>query len=378
MKNFSYKISFVIFFLLLVSLPLATILIPKENFSEIENRFLKQFPEFSVDNVIDRKYMKGIESYISDHFVARTKWIELKTNIELLVGKKESNNVYILKDRLVEKLETPDYKEIDKSIQSINNFAIDNKIPTYVMIAPTATGIYSEDLPKNAPKYDQKQFIKSIYDKLSPEVTSLDAYNPLFSNRDDYIFYRNDHHWTSLGAYYAYASTIKKMGFTPIPLEKFDIEHASNDFKGTLFSKSLYDRIPADSLDLYYYEDGTKITSVEINTGKEIQKYDSMYFREYLNKKDKYATFLGSNQPIVTVKTDSPNGQKLVIFKDSYAHCYIPFLAQHYSEITMVDMRYINAPYKQVIDMTNYNQALFLYNGSTFSTDSNIKKLDMK
>lgn len=376
MKNLPQKITFILFFGFLVTLALITSFKPKEEFSDTENRVLQSFPEFSAQNVFERKFMNGIEKYVADHFVGRTSWIGLKTKTELAVGKKESNGVYILPDRLVEKLDNPNMNDVNKSINAINNFAEKNNIETYIMIAPTSTGIYSEELPKNAPKYDQKLFIDEIYSKMSSKIVKLDAFTPLFSNRDQYIYYRNDHHWTSLGAYFAYSSTIKKMGFTPVPLEKFDVEHASNSFMGTLYSKAIYDKIKPDTLDIYYNESGAKITSYEVNDGKKVTSYDSIYFREYLNKKDKYATFCGENEPLVTIKTDSTSNKKLLVFKDSYAHCYVPFLAQHYSEITMLDMRYINTSYNNIVNIKDYDQALFLYNGSTFASDTNIKKLD--
>lgn len=229
MKNLAHKISFLIFFGLLIIIPLLTCVLPKQESSEIENKTLKKFPTFSVDNVFSRKYMKDIEEYISDHFVGRTAWISARTDMELLSGKADINDVYILKDRLVEKVLPPNFTEIDKSVAAINNFAANNSTPVYVMLAPTATGIYSSKLPKNAPQYDQRKFIEEVYGKLTENVITLDAYSSLFGNREEYIYYRNDHHWTSLGAYYAYAATIKKMGFSPTPLNKFDIEHASDD-----------------------------------------------------------------------------------------------------------------------------------------------------
>ena len=84
----------------------------------------------------------------------------------------------------------------------------------------------------------------------------------------------------------------------------------------------------------------------------------------------------GENQPVVNIKTDSYNENKLLVIKDSYANAYIPFLCQHYSEITMLDMRYIDVPYDEVINTDDYNQVLFLYNYSTFAQDKNIRKLD--
>ena len=165
------------------------------------------------------------------------------------------------------------------------------------------------------------------------------------------------------------------MGFSPIYLSSFDIQHASSDFMGTLYSKVLYDKITPDTIDFYYYNKGVKINSVEVDTGVEIKAYNSIYFNEFLDKKDKYSSFLGTNQQIVTIKTDSPTNKKLLLFKDSYAHCYIQFLAQHYSEIKMVDMRYINGSIEDYVDVEGYDQIMFLYNASNFATDENLKKL---
>ena len=377
MKNLPQKISFILFFSFLVVVALVTVFKPKLDFSENENRVLEKFPEFSAEKIFNRKFMNGLESYISDHFVGRTEWIRTKTGAELLSGKRESNGVFILKDRLAEKLPEPDMKEVDKSIAAINNFSLDNKnAHIYAMIVPTSTGIYSDELPLNVPQYDQKMFIDEVYDKLSDNIIQLDAYTPLYTNRQQYIYYRNDHHWTTLGAYYAYDSAVKDMGFTPIPLGKYDIEHANNEFKGTLYSKALYDKIPADTIDIYYNTSGPEITSYEVNDGKETTECSSIYFREYIDKKDKYETFCGPNEPAATIKTNVGNNSKLLIIKDSYAHCYVPFLAQHYSEITMLDLRYINDSYKDIVNMDEYDDVLFLYNVSTFASDTNIKKLD--
>lgn len=376
-KNITHVISFILFFGLLVSLPLITVFAPKDKFSETENRYLEEFPKFSTERVFNRKFMNGIETYLADHFVGRTSWIKGKTSLELLSGKEESNGIYITAERLLEKLPDPNFTEVEKSIAAINNFAERyENIQTFLMIVPTATGVYGDTIPKNAPNYNQEKFISSVYEKTSESVISLDAYGTLSANRDQYIYYRNDHHWTSLGAYLTYAATIKRMGYNPIPYEKFDIEHAASDFKGTLFSKALYDNIEADAIDLYHYNSGVSVDSVLVNTGKEINTYDSLYFKEYLDKKDKYSTFCGSNQPIVTIKTDAANEKKLLILKDSYAHCYVPFLSEHYSEIVMVDMRYINMGLDQAVNIDNFDQALFLYNCASFASEENIKKLD--
>lgn len=373
-KNNLPKItSFYLFFGLITVLPIITFLLPKKDFSEIENRVLSDFPKFSVSSVLDRSFMKNSENYFADHFVGRTDWIKAKTEIELLSGKKEINGVYIDNGRMVEKLESPDYKNISRSVLAINNFAENTGLETYVMIVPTSAEIYSSTFPN----VNQKDEISKIYSELYAEnIITLDAYSALNSHKEDYIYYRTDHHWTSLGAYYVYSSTIYDMGFTPVSWDNYNIEHASSDFKGTLYSKTLYDGVDSDILDIYYTTLGTDIISVEVYTGKGTETYDSYYFREFLEKKDKYSVFGGQNQPVVTIRTNAQNDNKLLVIKDSYANSYIPFLTQHYSEITMLDMRYIDVPYNEIIDTNDYNQVLFLYNYSTFAQDKNIRKLD--
>ncbi len=376
MNRVSKTMTIGIFFGYILLLPILTLFLPKEDFSEVENRKLSSMPNFSAESVFNRKYMNGIEKYLSDHFVGRSSWIGIKTNIELAMGKKEINGVFILENRLVKRMNEPDYSLVDKSVEAINDFSEKYDMPVFVMVAPASGGIYMDELPIYSGSYNQKTLIDYVYNHLDgEEVTSLNAYSALFATRDEYIYYRTDHHWTSLGAYYAYSSTIQKMGFTPVSLGRFDIEHASRSFKGTLYSDVVYDGIQNDVIDYYFNKSGPKITSLTVGTGDKLRVFDSLYFREYLDKKDKYASFTGPNEPFVNIKTDASSGKKLLLFKDSYAHCYVPFLAQHYSEIEMVDLRYINSSLENYIDVNKYDQVMFLYNAVNFAEDENIKKL---
>ena len=366
----------IIFFGILIAFPIITIFTPKESFSDIENRTLQSMPKASAKTIYDRSYMNKLETYISDHFVGRTDWIKVKTAVETFAGKYERNGIYILDDRLVEKVAEPDYTLIDKSVSAINQFVESNNVPVYFMMVPTSSEIYREQLPESAPNANQRDLINYVYGGLSKAVSTIDVYPTMQAKKFDYIYYRTDHHWTTQGAYLAYEAASKKMGYVPVPHEMYDVEHASDSFQGTLYSKALYDGVEKDSIDIYHYTSGSNVTDVLITSeyGKDPESYDSMYFREYLDVKDKYSTFLGTNQPLVTIKTDSDGG-KLLMFKDSYAHCYVPFLTQHYSEIILVDMRYIQMSYKNVVNPEDYDQVMFLYNASSFMTDINVRKL---
>lgn len=374
--NLPSLINCAVFFAILVTLPIVTALLPKKERSETENKPLQKMPSISAKTVFNRSYMNDLETYVSDHFAGRLGWIKSKTILETSLGKRERNGIYILKDRLVEKISEPDYESIDKNIAAINKFAGENDVPVFFMIVPTSAEIYADELPKNAPNPNQRDVINYVYRSFEKGVTTLDVYPVMESNRFQYIYYRTDHHWTTRGAYLAYAAAGKKMGYTPLPEDRFDIEHASDEFLGTFYSKALYDNIEKDTLDIWHPAEGEAAHQVAITSqyGEEPKVYDSMYFREYLGVKDKYASFLGTNAPIVSIKTENEGG-KLLILKDSYAHCYAPFLTEHYSEITLVDMRYIAMSYKQLFDPEEYDQVLFLYNASSFMSDTDLRKL---
>lgn len=375
----------VLFFAILISFPIVIIISKKQVFSQNENRYLSKLPNFSFSEIYkkkdindpqDKNYMDKVEEYLCDHFPLRTYLISTKTSFDLLEGRKEINNVFILDDMLLERFNEPDYIKIDRNISYINEFAEKKWAQVYFMLVPTSAGIYRDLLPLNSEVCEQKPFVDAVYKLLNKDnITTINAFETLYSSRDEYIYYRTDHHWTSLGAYYAYADAIKAMGQSPISINKFDVEHASYNFLGTYYSKVLYNDIKPDNVDIYYCNNGTKVKSVDISTGNVTLKHNDIFFREYLSKKDKYSVFTGPNQPLVSIKTDSQSNEKLLLIKDSYAHCMIPFLLEHYKQIDMVDLRYLKDPLNNSLNLNRYNQILFLYNTSNFSTDNSFKML---
>lgn len=376
MMSNAKKISAIIFFLVITVIPLLIIILPKKEFSENENRVLTAFPSFTWDNIQSGKFMKDFEGFFSDHFIMRDEWIATKTQAELLAGKKEVNGVFILKDRLIQKVEDYDRTLVAKNVSAINGFAKRVKIPCTMMLIPTACEIQKDQLDPNVPVLNQKMLIESVYSRMAGQLSTVDVYSPLYASKDEYIYYKTDHHWTSLGAYLGYSAASRSLGYQTISLNSFDIQHASHDFYGTLYSKVIYDKTGPDTIDYYSYPKGTTVSKVVVDTGSSKKNYDSMYFREYLSQKDKYSSFLGSNQPFVTVHSNAKSGKKLLVIKDSYANSLVPFLTQHYSEITMVDLRYINVNLNEKLSLDDYDQILFAYNVESFVEDQNIVKLN--
>lgn len=372
------KVTVGVFFAVLLILAGITLFAPKQTMSEEENKVLASFPKASVRTIFDGSFMKKFDNYLSDHFAFRTSWIKVETLAQKAMGKQEINGVFITPDRLIADIAKPDKDAVDNSIAAINRYKEEfgKGKQVAMMLVPTAAEIYRESYNPYAPVLDQTQFIQDVYGRLK-NVDTVDVYTSLNAAQNSYIYYRTDHHWTSYGAYIGYAALSKTLGYNPIGSDMFNVEHASNEFLGTTYSKVLVGERMADTIDLYYYADKDVVEEVEVFTGGNTQRYQSIFFREHLNTKDKYATYLGTNQPIVTVRTNVNNGQKLLMFKDSYSHELIQFLCQHYEEITLMDMRYINQDFSQLVDPNDYTQTLFVYNVGSFVNENSLKKLNL-
>lgn len=388
-----------LFALVLGGISLFTAFLPKKEKSENENRYLADFPSAinekkletaknpaDVWNSVKWKYINDrsghafkddFETYLSDHIVRREDWVKASNRIQTLSGKKEINGVYTLDNQMIQTFKEYNADDVNNSINAMNAFA--ERFPDkqmFFMLAPTVQEFCSGKIPSYEGLLSEKTFIDDCYKKLR-NISAIDCRSFLASNSDEYIYYRTDHHWTSLGAYYAYQSAAKLLGYTAYGYGSFNIETASSDFRGTLYSKTLDDSIPADNIDYYTLSKNEPKVKMTCINGSEVKEYDSLYVRDFLNEKDKYSSFTGSNVPIVEIETDVDTDKTLLIIKDSYAHSLVPFLSKHYSKITMVDMRYINTSLNDLINLDDYSQVLFMYNAVTFAEDGNITKLGL-
>lgn len=388
-KENIYKILLIgLFALISVAVPVATIIssadLPKNAFSENENRYLEKMPEFNFDTVTDKSFMTKFENFFSDRIVLREQWIGLMNDFDRILGKKEIKGIFTEDGRMMQSWRTSDYSvdSVNKNLAAMEKFAEKYpKMKMYFMLAPNAQEIYSDTLPANCGAADQKLFIKNCYDSL-PSITGIDVYSGLLAAKNEYIYYRTDHHWTSYGAYIGYKSAASAMKFTAYSEDKFSIEHASNEFRGTLYSKTLDNSITPDTIDIYTLANNEPQVKVSVykSGAKPDSTYSSLYFREFLDVKDKYSTFLGQNVPRIDIDSEIPQENdkgSLLIIKDSYAHSLIPFLTKNYSHITVLDLRYINSDLSNIgVSLKDYENVLFMYNVITFSQDTNVKKLD--
>lgn len=342
-----------------------------KNFSEEENRMLAKKPKFSIDRLVEGRYTEKYEKYVEDQFTLRNSWIGIKSTVDRFLGKKEENGVFLGKDDyLIEDFKKPEEKNLQETIKAMNNFSEKYKgINQYALIAPNSVSILKDKLPKNAPVEDQKAYIEELKSSLNSNIKFIDIYNTLESHKDEYIYYRTDHHWTTLGAYYAFLDSANEMGLTPKE-NYYDIETVTDEFYGTLYSKSGFKGIEPDSIDVYIPKDEND--EVVVSYEEEKKKSGSIYNSEKLNEKDKYEVFLEGNHPLVKINTLTDNNKKLLLIKDSYANSFVQFLTPYFNEIVIVDPRYYYEDIDKLISEEGITDLLYLYNANTFFSDNNL------
>ncbi len=367
-KKYSYIIT-AIFVIFLAGILFLSILEPDVTFSEMENRNLQPVPEFSYDTVADGKYMKDAEAYTSDHIIFRDQWVALKAWCERISGKKENNGIYLAADdTLIKHIASPDEEKLAENLGYINDFAEKTDVPVYFGIIPTAASVWHEKLPKGAPTADEKAWIDNLYSHTSAEVIPL--YDALYAHRDEALYYHTDHHWTSLGAYYGANSIFHSMNMEPLDLSDYTKRTVSTEFYGTSFSSSGAWWVKPDVIDTYIPDEGIQVTSNF--TGKE--EPGQLYNPSYLDVKNKYAYFLGGNQPLCVVKSQT-DGPKVLVLRDSYSDSLAPFLTQRFSEVHLFDLRYNRSSIDEYIAANEIDQVLILYNFSNFIEETNLFRL---
>ena len=356
---------------------------PDRTFSEVENRNLEQLPAvdfgtpeklFRDGNFFNGQFMRDFETYTTDQFIGRDAWVDLKARTERALGKKENNNVYFAdNDTLITRFDQPAADRVTENLNYVNKFVENVDIPVVFSLIPTQACIWADRLPEGAPNASQTDLMAQAQGAVTG-ATWADVYTPLMEHKDEDIFYRTDHHWTSLGAYYGYTGLASALGYTPVPLSEYTPTVRSTEFYGTVFSSSGVRWVKPDTITTYVPDDGiTVVSHTYDNSGNPVEEQRALYVESFLSVKDKYSMFLGGNQSLgVVTNTNNPDGPKLLIIRDSYADSLVPFLTAHYSEIHLIDPRYYHLSVKDYVEQNGIDQALVLYSVPNFVTDGNL------
>lgn len=302
------KLTAALFAVILLTVPIVTIALPKQERSENENRTLAKFPDIVNHTKMDKaenlgdvlgairwddittrdedSWMDKFETYFSDHLVGREEWVRARNEMEKLAGKKEINGVYTVDDQMIQAFKTYDKSDVESSLNAMNRFAETHPdIQVSFMMAPTVQELYTSKIPTYAGYLSEKTFIDECYKKMNG-ISTVDCLSYLTEHSSEYVFYRTDHHWTSLGAYYAYCAAAKTLGYSAYTLDQFNIETASSSFRGTLYSKTLDNGVTPDSIDYFHLASGGPKVKMTVFDGVKETVYDSLYVRSYLDVKD--------------------------------------------------------------------------------------------
>lgn len=356
-----------IFLLIVLIFAIINLCTETKEFSESENRSLAQKPAFSLGALVDGSYFAGLTDAYNDQFFSRDGWISLKLKEDSFLGRKESGGVYLCDNGyLIGAPEAPDETAVQNTVAAIQRFAADYpEISMQMMLVPGAASILTDYLPANAPVRNQRQDIAEITNMLGDSISCIDVSENLAAHANEYIYYKTDHHWTSLGAQYAFEAAGGLMGIQNGVT--YDIYTVTTDFEGTLASKSgSHEQL--DSIQIYVPADDT--LEYYVNYKDTQEKICSMYQSACLEVKDKYTVFFGGNHPLLEIHTTANTGRSILIFKDSYANSFVQFLIPYYDNIIMIDPRYYYDSLELVMTSSGITDVLFLYSADTFLTDT--------
>ncbi|MCD7765764.1 MAG: hypothetical protein LUH53_04500, partial [Lachnospiraceae bacterium] len=356
-------------------------------YSETENRTLAQMPALTLDSLLDGSFESGYEDYLTDQFVFRDSWIALKTAVERTSGRTQINDIYFAKDDYLIEAHTDTFTaeqaEANRNIlaQFVELYAEEFQAEHMtVMIIPNAVDILREKLPAFASPYDEGDYLESLREAVmeaaSGTITDadgiwFDARSVLQEHSEEEIYYRTDHHWKTLGAFYVWQAWAASCGYTVPALDSYEITTVTEDFEGTIQSK-LGIHTVTDSIELYLDPSAPSYTVEKDESGELL---DSLYDYSALDTKSKYDIFFGGNNALSRISTEADTGRKILVIKDSYAHCFVPFLLSEFDQIDVLDIRYYNQELSALIGEEGYTDLLFLYNASGFAEDTSLTKL---
>ena len=246
--------------------------------------------------------------------------------------------------------------------QTINGFAdkFDSSVKVYDMIIPNHTemGLPQRLKDSDAPSTSQADNIKAAYAALSDKVTPINCYNRLAEHNTDYIYFKSDHHWTGLGAYYAYTAFADTNDLPVLSLDDCT-EEKIDGFTGSFTNSA--DGLDSDTVSYWTlpYDVTMDITQADGTSAT----YDSPYYSAAEGGSNTYGVFLVGDNALTVMKSSSENataGKKIAVVKESYGNAFVPYLTNNYEEVHVIDFRYFNQNLVDYCKTNGIDEVLFM------------------
>ncbi len=320
--------------IIISSLGVLVYALPKESFSEEENRMLSAPPSLSGAALLSGEWFSRLSAFYSDALPLRQDFIRLKALCELGLGKAQNNDVLFLRGgRLVDRCEydASQLQNIKYNREKIHSLLKSKSNPCTALV------------PRSADIYANGESAEAARAAAYGEQGQSELFGELLQSTSDGVpvYYLTDHHLNSEGAYILYSFVMRELGLSPLPQDFFQKEAFSSDFLGSTYSKCGLLSTASDTLTLYRYE-GDMSYSVECSDSS--CSLSSLYCFSASKIKDKYRVFTDGNHPLLTVKSKKGEPRPtLLIIKDSFANACLPLLAAHF-DLTVYDPRYTSVP----------------------------------
>ena len=323
-----------------------------------------QKPQFTIVDFVSGKFSDELEQYLTDQVPLRDDWVTLKIYLELAVGKRESGGVYIGRDKyLMDKFTSYSKKQLAANaaaLAELQKKLAAEDISMDTILVPVAAQVLTDKLPAYAPVADYAAILEVLTDA---GVDTVDMLTALAAHSGENIYYRTDHHWTSLGAYYAYCAW---RGIEP-NADEWTQEILCDNFHGTTWNKVPLPTVPAEEITAWYKHE---YHNVSYNGGE--YETNSIYECKYLSGSDQHAVFLNSNQAQTVISGSGKSG-KLLLIKDSYGNTFSQFPVEDYAEVHVLDLRFFKGDVTEYAKENDITDALALYGVQNFVKDTNLR-----
>ncbi|MFA5585209.1 MAG: DHHW family protein [Saccharofermentanales bacterium] len=253
----------------------------------------------------------------------------ISTKLLLIINQRAMERYYGNEERLktyAGKLNTLDQK-------------LGDGVQLYSLIAPTAIELFAPD-EHHSGYSSQKLCIGIVNEALDDKVISVNAYDKLLFNRDRYIYYRTDHHWTGLGAYYAYTAFCESAGLQATALEDMEHYQIEGTYLGSLYRVSKNEVLKNNPDTTEGWKPNAEYTATAWDNSEMTVTYKIRLNDERIKGSNSYLNFSGGDRALLKIETDHTIGRKILVVKDSFGNAFVPYLANHFDEVYVVDPRY--------------------------------------
>lgn len=365
----------VVFLIFIYGMALWFIFSPKPDYSSSEKRYLQKFPEVTAEKLLSGDFGSEFETFFADRFPQRNTWVGLNAYTALAVGNNGASGVYNCKNGYLINKPVSTENNLDKNIGAVADFAKSINTPTTVMLVPSTGYIVDDVLPTFHDKYNDDEDISKISSTLSEDkigfVDLRERFKSEYKNGSQ-LYYKTDHHWTTKGAYTGYQELCKVLGITPIDDSTLK-KDSYPDFYGTTYSSSGFWLTPPDNIEIWNNpKNSDRNISVKITEGANIKTSGSMYFTDHLKEDDKYPVFIDGNHALTEITNTNAKNGTILLIKDSFSHSLAPFLAENYSKVVLVDLRYYKESVSDLVTAYNPEQVVVLYGIDNLATDTDI------